>query len=767
MNGRQIVKAALAARTTDDAIKLEKAIESFVGARYERAVGDSWGNMGLMAGGGSSYDLKAIEPVTNMQDSVLERAAIAKYGSRDAVPYRSPSEAALDLFGVADYQSVADQLSVETHALEGDPKATNRLTITYRDLGAGMTAAEVPKTIFRLGSSNKEAVHWQQGAFGMGALTTYRNAHAVVLVTRKAPELLGLGEDRVSVAVVRWLPGVKGRTAYYLVCSDPAVGSSEPVSAPAAEVPGFEPGTYLALISYGVEGYHRARGGDQRSFDTVLNTRLFEPVLPIRYVSHFRKERSDYLRGLKQRLDDNPRPDRPEESDVLPFTINGATYQLPVRFWVFAKPNEPGAKSKFVAHNHTVMFTSNGQVHHHWTPQEFKYKTKLNKLYDRILVIVETDELPIEIRTDLFSPDRSELMRNDDAIRLQDHVAGFLDNWNELDDINRQLIREAIAGSKDDRATAAVARQISRALNMKGFDLGGSGTAGGGGGGGRKPKPPIDLYEDPTTLEGPELVIAEDDKTRFINFVVNAVDDFIPRRGNLEMNCDHPEIGPGNITVGNLHKGLVRVSVAVPLNAAEGVFKLTAAIRGWMRKSGGLGPDLIWTTKFEVVDEMVRGAGSGPGPKKGNAGPREGGQVALIWSSHESQDDWTKTTVGTVEMVKAVDLATEDDQYAELAQLGDTEIPTIQLNKDFYGLKNYIGARAKDISGLDAKRDQYAIGVGVGIASLFEETEKRHKKGETISEQWLNDARLAVAKSVLAMMPGFDQLAREAGLEDD
>lgn len=767
MNPGEIVRLALEVRTPAQAEAVEQAIEQAVGARYERPIGDGWGNMGLMAGGGSSYDLKAIEPVTNMQDSVLERAALARFGSRDKVPYRSPAEAAADLFGGGDYRQVADSMRVELHASDGDPRTTRRITIVYRDLGAGMSPEEIPQTIFRLGSSNKESVYWQQGAFGMGALTTYRNADAVILVTRKAPELLEGDEDRISVAIVRWQRGVKGRTAYYLVTSDPLTDRGDPFSVAAADYADFESGTYLALVSYGVEGYHRARGGDERSFDTVLNTRLFAPVLPVRYENHHRKERADYLRGLLRRLEDNPRPDRAEGRDVLPFTLNGNVYHLPIRYWVFARKGEPGERRKFVAHDHAVLFTSNGQVHHHWTPQDFRYRTKLNKLYDKILVVVETDELPIEVRTDLFSPDRSELMRNDDAIRLQDQVAGFLSVWNELDEINRRYIREAIAGTGDDRATAAVARQISRALALKGFSFGGEGDSGGGSArGGQRTKPPADLYEDPTTLEGPESVVAEDNKTKFVNFVVNAVDAFMPARGQLEVVCTHPEVGPENVTVGELRNGIVRVSVAVPLGAEEGIFELTASLRDWMKKAGGLGPTLAWTTKFEVVDEIRRG-GSGPGSRKGKSGTSTGNQVALVWTSHEVQDDWDAATVGAVEMVMAVDLADEHIEYADLRALGDAEIPTIQINKDFYGLKKYLGARAREITDLGAKRDQYAVGVGVGLATLYAEVEKLQKEGQPVSERWIKDARLAVGKSVLAMMPGFDQLAKEAGLEDD
>jgi hypothetical protein len=68
----------------------------------------------------------------------------------------------------------------------------------------------VAKTIFAIGSSHKSKTAWQQGAFGSGGLSIYRNAEAVVLVTRRSPEL-NTGDDRIAVAVVMWQAHGKGQ----------------------------------------------------------------------------------------------------------------------------------------------------------------------------------------------------------------------------------------------------------------------------------------------------------------------------------------------------------------------------------------------------------------------------------------------------------------------------------------------------------------------------------------------------------------------------
>ena len=768
MKAVTIVNKAIQVRTLEDAKKLQAIIQKEVGNRYERPIADRWKNEGLLSGSGTSYDLKVVELVTNMQDAVLEKAAFSKFGSLEDAPFLSPAQAAADLFNGEHYKSLAEKCVVEFWEAESDPKRSRRLTITFRDRGCGLSPHLVPNTIFHLGAGHKDEIKFLQGAFGLGGALTYRNSQAIVLVTRRHPDLLGPQEeeDRVTIAVVEWHRHTKTSGAFYLVESDPQNGrkAAVPFSVLAAGT-SFLPGTYLALISYGVEGYHRARLGDERSFDTVLNTRLFRPVLPIRFSNQMiRTGRKEYLRGLGVRLENNPRKERAEGSEYLPYRSNGTTHHLPIRFYVFPKGGESGERRKFVAHNHAVIFTSNGQVHKHWNPQEFRIKTGLNKLYGRILVVVETDKLPITLRTGFFTPDRSDFSRNPEAIRLEEQVAAFLSAWNELKGINNQLIREAIQGSNSERPTINTAKKISRALKVKGFSLSNTGRRGGNpGGGGVSPK--IELYDDPTTLEGPAHVVAKHGKTKFVNFVLNATDDFIPRRAKLAVTCTHSEVGDQEITVGALRKGLVRVSVAVPLYATKGVFKLNVRLLEWLRSSGGLGRPMEWTTKFEIVDRLRDPSGPNPGNRKGKKGAGKGTIVALIWTKHQDQEDWNKTTVGEVQMVPSKDLAEKHSDYSELSGL-DVEIPTILLNEEFYILKRYLGRRVRQINDLEGPKNRYAVGAGVGLFLLNEDYKKQIKKGKSIDNQWVLTSQLAVGRSVVSMMPAFEELARETGIEE-
>ncbi|MFI7708776.1 hypothetical protein [Nonomuraea sp. NPDC049480] len=781
---QQIVEAALRARTLTEAANVQEMIASRIGATHRRPVGDKQNNFGLMGSSGS-YDLKLIENVTNMQDSVIERFSLLRHGSRENIRYEGPHEAARDLFGSASPRDLSKLVTVTFRESDPPTDKSKRLTAVFRDKGCGMEPSVIPYTIFGLGGSHKEDALFLQGAFGLGGTMTYRNAGAVVLVTRRDPALLDLDSDddadRIAVAVVQWQTNTKGQTAYYLVDRPwNAPGDiAEPWSCSSADYSDFEPGTHLALISYRVDGFHRRREGDEKSFDVVTNTRLFAPVLPVRFVNETsRAERATTLEGLSRRLERSDHEFGSGE-EILPFHHEGRTYHLPVRYVLFEKPRTAGGRDKFVAHDHSVLFTSNGQVHHHWTPREVRDQTGLNRLYDRILVIVETDELPIQLRTSLFTADRNELVRGDAALRLEDAVRGFIREWTSLREANNALIRDSLR-DRSSQPTAEIARRIGRALPfaVKGFASGpsqtgsgrgngnGSGRAGGGGGSHK----PIILRPDPTSITGPARVQAVTGQTKSITYTVDAEDSFFDGRGVLQITCDHAEIEPRAITVGKGRNGRVRVMIAVPETAELGTYELRVVLDNWMRVAGGLGPRMEHVTKLELVEEIGgKGAGNGKPTKgaNGTSGPIEGGNVALKWTDHEKQETWERITVGAVEDIPAQILAEQNEEYAELHKLGDVAIPTILLNQEYPPFKKYLASRNRELTTVERPMEQYAVGVGVSLLLIHQELERMKANDTPLpNDSFIEEAHRAAASAVLAVMPAFDEIAKEAGLTD-
>lgn len=744
MTASELVAAATHVTSLADAQAVDRAITSQVGAEYRRPLGDIWNNFGLVSYAGD-FDHKVMEAVTNAQDAILEREASKRFPD-GAIPYHSPREAAGALLDL-ERKDTRERINVEL--MKGGDIDLKKITITVTDDGCGMTPAQMTSTILQLGSRHKSNSLYLQGAFGLGVKSTFRNAHAAVVISRRAPAMGGPVEDRVGIAVVTWDEFGKGLGASYLTTSDWADGANraaEPWSALASEVD-FPIGTKLILVEYQVKGLHRAFSGDNRAFQAVANTRLHEPVIPFRQISHFiKKPEPRAVYGLGRSLADDP--PKPHGRDRLPFQIDGVTYQLPIDWWVFPAPaGQPGGRDSRVAIGHVVSFTSSGQVHHHWDKARFKGVTGLNKVDDRVYVVVETDELPITTRTRLFTPDRAALLPNEAAIRLEDSVAAFLRDHDELREINGQLQREAIESAIGSRKTRAVAQRISQAFLARGF------ATGGGVGAGRTsaPRPgrpkKITLLAEPTSLTGPKTVTVRPEDIRSITFWLDAKDSFMEKGiGTFEIECDNPDLDATKLPHSDLHNGRIRVNALIPENVKLGSYTLTARIPEWMSRTGGLSGPLVHETTLVITDEPPTPPRD---PANTGAASGSGAEVALQWRANIAANN-----AGFVEDVEAQALAA-DSEYADLAKLGDQKIPTIVLNENFSELRKYVsGMRSrKGDQAVEDARGRYAAGVGVGLLVMHSD-EALKELGE---EQRAAISR-AQARTALSLLPDFDKL---------
>ncbi len=772
--GAAIVRAALNAHTAAEAAQVNDMIQMYIGARHERFVGDTVNNLGPLSTPGS-YDHKALEPVTNMPDAILERIARERFGNDlSEVAYKTPAEAAKALLGHLTREEQAKLARIDIYESDPPARRSKRVTLTYRDQGCGIANAYVGDSIFRIGSQHKEANLWQQGAFGMGATTTYPNAQAVVLLTRRPSSLFEAGEeDVVTVAVAEWQQHQKGRGVYYLVTeSTEDKPHAAPLAVPANEVPEFEPGTYLALVSYATEGFHTGRN-DRTSLEFVINTRLWRSPMPVTLMNHVAKgDHPKVHQGRGEQFEAAPRKDRREFHDVMPFRMNGQTHHLPIDVFYFegGASGDIGSMRNFIAQGHSALLLANGQAHKHWDSQELRNRAdRLTKLYDRILVVAYLDQIPVDQRTSqLFTPDRVDLVDSPDARRLQDSIAAMLNSWGELRELNSELVRRAIQDRGSDRSTLEMAQKIQAQLAFRGgVSLTGSDK-------GDNPPPKrkwaeADLWPDPTTLEGPAKALAIPGKTRFLHFQINARDEFFSSgRGKLELTCNHLRIGSSELVAGGeLHGGMIRASLLVPDDVAIGdTATITAGVRNWMKAAGGVGEDLEWTCQLEIVDGTKKPAKSKSKKNKGGAG--KGSQVAVLWRKNDDREDWTGGVPGEIEMVEASVLAAERDEYKHLAALGSQPVPTIVLNVDYSPLKRYEGERAKKHGKgtLDQARDRYGVGVGVGLLVLEERYRKLENEGKKRPTNTLAE-RQAVARAALALMPDFDRLVLEAGLETE
>jgi hypothetical protein len=204
--------------------------------------------------------------------------------------------------------------------------------------------------------------------------------------------------------------------------------------------------------------------------------------------------------------------------------------------------------------------------------------------------------------------------------------------------------------------------------------------------------------------------------------------------------------------------------IAIPAEAQLGEFTITAGIYEWEKAAGGMGDDLEWQTKLNVVDEIVRPELPPPTGKDKNR-TTEGPQIALLWRRGD-QIDLLPKNPGKVDEIEAAQLA-QEAQFQELAALGQTPILTIFLNEDYAPLKKYLQGRQKELTkiGSGQAHNRYAIDLGVALLVIHHAAEQRRKQGEHLDENLLELARDAAAQGAISILPHFDALAREAGID--
>jgi hypothetical protein len=392
----------------------------------------------------------------------------------------------------------------------------------------------------------------------------------------------------------------------------------------------------------------------------------------------------------------------------------------------------------------------------------------LNKLADRILVVVDTDDLSLPLRTTLFTADRTALLRNDDSVRLEEELISFLDDWDALRGINNDLIRDSILRSNAGRSTLAVSARIGRALQLR--------TS--------TPRPPatrsdrtsrhrapVAILEDPTEITAPATVTAVRGRTKGIYFTVNAPNGFVPRRVTPKIRCSLIDLdATTDVTVGEPKDGRLRVAVAVPPDAEVTEGELELVLDGWLATTGGLGPRLSRTIRLSVIDSQsptISATDTVETEASEDSRIMSDSLVALLWSNDGVEEGWTGATVGAVEYIPASILAEANEEYASFAEI-DADIPVIKLNETYSPLRLYTSLRSRDVGdeGVARAKDRYALGVGVEMVILEQHAIRLRNSGDAPSDEWVRASTIAAARGVLAVLPDFDVLVANAGLED-
>ena len=121
---------------------------------------------------------------------------------------------------------------------------------------------------------------------------------------------------------------------------------------------------------------------------------------------------------------------------------------------------------------------------------------------------------------------------------------------------------------------------------------------------------------------------------------------------------------------------------------------------------------------------------------------------------------------GKVEEV-AARLVAEEPEYAELGEARREARLTIYLNEDYAPLKRYLGVRHPDL--LDASSpayESYAVDGGVATICSNERQARVQASGRRSTRRYSRWPAKRRPRARLASFAQFDELARQAGLEE-
>ena len=155
-------------------LRFKELIASAIGARHQRPLGDTWNKPRNLdrdrapatTTRRSKWSPTCKTPFWNWRQS-------ASTAPRRDTPYKNPHDAATSLFAGLDRRSKAGVGNSNDRQRRGRVRQEEG-HLVMRDFGCGIAATDFPRGIFRVGTRNKDGIDWQQGTFGLGGATTYR-----------------------------------------------------------------------------------------------------------------------------------------------------------------------------------------------------------------------------------------------------------------------------------------------------------------------------------------------------------------------------------------------------------------------------------------------------------------------------------------------------------------------------------------------------------------------------------------------------------------
>lgn len=330
LDSLHLLKALMNARSIRDVTVLLDQLPVVSAEQYhwdydDRVVGEwrpghlHWLPVGLDRGNGGRIRLAGeplnpiAERLVNGMEALIELRRTRQLSlSPGATAPRNPREAAQRYFDLlpldqierlapdraSALRDVRDQVRKLLAIYLDYDKVAGEFAVTVRDKGIGQTPAKLHRTLLSLGNSDKPEKPYLIGLFGQGGSSTFMAAQYSIVLSRRAPDVLGQGEgDGVGWSIVRQIFPEGRRDPYFAYLAAEDNGAVPFFSGPVADASNFVHGSQLTHIGYDFGG---SSGAITRTMYQGLNHVLFNPILP--YELYAMKDTPDPMYGTAQRL---------------------------------------------------------------------------------------------------------------------------------------------------------------------------------------------------------------------------------------------------------------------------------------------------------------------------------------------------------------------------------------------------------------------------------------------------------------------------------
>lgn len=452
-----------------------------------------------------------VERLTNAIDAVLEDEHEDHGGVPDC---RTPKEAASAWLNVPDgglsemtpaqRRSIAQRVSM----LVTSGESRSSRVVEIRDIGIGLTPAEMPSTILSLNESNKVQKHYLAGAYGQGGSSTLATSRYTVIASRRE----GSPTVGFTVACYQDLPPDLFKIGRYVYATLDGIVM-------ALDIPFelFAAGTLIRHVGYDLTSYPSPLGPN--SIYGLLNQALFDPVLPVwldDYEIHgYRRVIKGSRNALNGAVDEGDAARRgPDLShNMRMFYTNIADFgRIGIEYWVLERPTAENKKpsAAFVNPAKPIILTLNGQNHAELPGTLIRKDAELSYLSQRLICHIDSNHLSPAAKRSLFVSNREDARRGVVLDLIRQELIRALRSDDELVRLNNEA-RNQGQQERDQAAVQQMRAEVARLLRIQGIDVGPNaaptpdraGAAHDRPAGPRRPprRPlPLELHEPPTYI---------------------------------------------------------------------------------------------------------------------------------------------------------------------------------------------------------------------------------------------------------------------------